>query len=195
MDQTLTLAAGVAVEFQELADFFRIIGAPTTDISLIFYKAGAEQSRATNVGPGYAEEFSKGFDKVRILSTAGGDVHFVSRLGNRVRYDAPPTGNVMVANLPAAEGAYSRGAIAAQDNVTASVLFAANAARRILAIQNNDNAKFLRVRVDGTAPTTTAGLRIAPNGYWEAPAGFAPSGAVQVIAETAGGIAVEAVEG
>lgn len=199
MYQQVTLEAGVAVEFQEAADFFRLMASAPTDVEVIFYAAGREVSRATAIEAGYAERFAVQIDRVRITSVAGGAIAFVLRLGNEVRYDKAPSGTVSgtvaVSNLGATQGAYSRAAIAAQDAVTAGTILAANAARRYCLVQNNDATKYLRLRVDGTAPTTSTGIRIAPGGYWESSPGYAPNGAIKVIAETAGGIAVEALEG
>ncbi len=186
-----TLSAGVGVDFKEKADNFRLIESPTDDVTVIFYRQGVEIARAENMGAGYGERFTDGaFDSVRVTSTAGGAVRFVMRLGSEVRYDTPPNGLVTVTNTG---GAYTRGSIAAQDATTAGTLFTANASRRMLAVQNLSASVAIRLRVDGTAPTTSTGIRIAAGGYWEAPA-YCATGAVKVIAES-GTANVEGLEG
>lgn len=191
MYQSVTLGAGVAVEFSDSADFFRMLKSPTDDVTVIFYRNGQELSRAENVGIGYAERFNNvAFDRVRISSAGGGVVRFVSRLGSDVRYDTPPTGSVAVANTG---GTISRVA-ASVTSSAATTLSAANASRRYLLIQNNDSANYLRLRVDGTAATVSTGIRIPPGGYFESSPLFAPTGAISLIAES-GTIAVEAMEG
>lgn len=190
MYQALTLAAGVAVEFIEDANFFRMLDAPAADLTLIFYDQGKEVGRAENVGSGYAENFRGGkFDKVRISSTAGGAVAFVMRLGNEVRYDKPPTGNVAVTNTA---GAFTQ----AQKTVTnaSGSLLAANAARRYLLIQNNDASGDIYVTLDGTAATTAKGIKIAAGGSYECQ-GYVPTGQIFAIGSIASNANIVAVEG
>lgn len=189
MYQPLTLAAGVAVEFQEESDFFRVLDAPAADLTLIFYKQGKEVSRALNVGSGYAETFrNESFDKIRISSTAGGVVNFVTRLGIDVRYDKPPTGNVAITNT---SGAFTQ-AQKTVTNATGQVL-AANASRRYLLIQNNDASGVIYVTLDGTAATTAKGIKIDAGGSIELQ-NFVPNGAINAIGSIASNANVVAVE-
>lgn len=164
MYQALTLSAGVAVEFLEDADFFRVLSAPTTDLTLIFYKQGKEVGQARNVGAGYAEKTSIPFDKVRISSTAGGAVAFVSRIGNEVRYDAPPQGNVQVTSLVPTRSAGTN--TQATVTNTSAQLVAANASRSYLLIQNKDATGNIYVTF-GAAATVANGLLIPPGGSYE----------------------------
>lgn len=191
MYQNLTLAAGVAVEFQEAADFFRLMSAPTTDISVIFYAAGKEVARAENVGAGYAEKTGIVFDKVRIVSTAGGNVGFVSRLGNEVRYDTPPNGNVTVTSLvpTRATGANSQKTVT---NASAQ-LVAANPSRAYLLIQNNDATGIVYVAF-GAEATVANGVRIAPGGSYELNCNIL-TGQVNAIGSIASNTNVVVVEG
>lgn len=191
MYQRITLTAGVAVEFTEAADFFRLLQSVTDDVTLIFYQQGKEVSRAENIGAGYAERFVGGtFDKVRITSTGGGVIAFIARLGNDVRYDTPPTGDVNVSNVSGNIVRLS----ASVGWAAVTTLTPANAGRRYLLIQNNDTTNALRLRLDGTDPTTATGLRIPAGGYWESSPMYAPTGAVKLIAE-AGAVSVEGMEG
>ncbi len=193
MYQQITLAAGVQQEFNELADFLRIMKATPNDIVVIFYKQGREVSKSTGIGAGYAERFLSGdFDRIVISSATGGTVDFVMRLGNDVRFDAPPTGNVEVLNLTAAQGAFEQ-TIVTVTNASGQLL-AANAARRYLLIQNNDAAGDVYVTLDGTAATTAKGIKIAAGGSYECQ-GFVPSGAVFAIGSIANNPNVVAVEG
>lgn len=188
MYQPLTLAAGVAVEFQEESDFFRVLDAPAADLTLIFYKQGKEVGRAQNVGSGYAETFrNESFDKIRISSTAGGLVNFVTRLGNEIRYDKPPTGNVSLGN-----GAFTQ----AQKTVTnaSAQLLAANGSRRYVLIQNNDASGDIYVTLDGSAATTAKGVKIAAGGSMELQ-GYVPNGAINAIGSIASNANIVVVEG
>jgi hypothetical protein len=94
------LQAGARVEFQEPADFFRILAAPSIAISVEFYRNGARIGEATDIGAGYAESFAQPFDKLIISSSVTQAVKLVTRLGNDVRYDTPPVGNVTITGTP-----------------------------------------------------------------------------------------------
>jgi hypothetical protein len=178
VDIQLTLTAGLAVEFQEESDFFRIFDAAQADLSVIFYRAGKEVARAENVGEGYSEKFERGqFDKVRIESAAGGDTHFVTRLGNSVAYDKAPTGDVTVVG-----GAFTQSR-ASVTNVVQQ-LIAANGSRKYVQIQNNDASAVLRVTVDGNDPGLTAGFRVEPKQVFELPF-YCATGAIKAMMETA----------
>lgn len=190
MYQSLTLSAGVAVEFQEDADFIRIMAASTSDVELIFYQDGREVSRAENVGAGYAERFLNGrFNKIRITSAAGSTIKLIMRLGNEVRFDAPPTGAVTISGQ---QGTFTQ----AQKTVTnaSAQLLAANASRRYLLIQNKDASGDIYVTLDGTAATTTKGIKIAAGGSLEV-ANYCPSGEIFAIGSIASNANCVAVEG
>lgn len=190
MYQHVTLSAGVAVEFQEAADFFRILGSPQADATVIFYLAGKEVARAENIGEGYNEKFAGGgFDKLRISSTAGGDFEFVTRVGNVVGYDKSPVGNVEVLNN---QGAFTS---TAKTVTSASAsLVAANAQRRYLEIQNNDPTGSIFVNVAGAAATTANGRKIGPGESWQLD-NYAPTGQVFAIGDAASNANVLVVEG
>lgn len=190
MFQTLTLAAGVAVEFQERADFFRLLAAPTTDVTVVFYDSGREISRAESIGAGYAEKTPAAFDRVRISSVGGGAVKLVLRLGSEVRYDTPPNGNVTVTNTA---GAFTQSglAVTAYPGVT---LLPAKANRRYLLIQNNDLAIAIYVVLNGDVETLgSGGVKIAPGGSYELNS-YVPTGAIMAVASSVNNLVV-VVEG
>ena len=94
----LTMAAGQTVEYFEPGDFFRLLKADTP-VKVEFYRNGAEIAEAGSVTTGYAEKMRLGeFDRIRITSTGAQSVSFVTRMGNDVFFDAPPTGAVTVSN-------------------------------------------------------------------------------------------------
>ncbi len=189
MFQRFTLSAGVAVEFTEEADFFRVLEAAPTDLTLIFYAAGREVGRAENIEAGYAEKFAQPFDKVRISSATGGLIEFVQRLGSNVSYDKAPTGNV---NLNGLQGAYTQ-TQKTVTNASASML-AANSNRRYLFIQNNDSSGVIYVNLAGAAATTANGIKLNPGAALEIQ-GYAPTGAIYAIGSIASNANVIAVEG
>lgn len=206
MYQSQNFSAGVALEFQEPADFIRLLETPANDLTLIFYRNGAEVARASNVGEGYAERFAVPFDKVRISTEGGGLVEFVTRLGAQVAYDKPPTGSITgtvelgAASLAALEtinvvdvaGAYTQ----AQKTVTnaSTQMLAANASRAYLLIQNNDATGIIYVNLTGAAATTLNGVKLGPGASLEI-AGHCPSAAITAIGSLATQSNVIAVEG
>jgi hypothetical protein len=189
MYQALNLSAGVAVEFYEVADFFRILAAPAVDITVIFYRNGAEEGRAENVGAGYAENFSEAIDKVRIQSTGGGAVAFVSRIGGSVRYDTPPNGAVTVTNV---NGAFSN----TEKTVTnaSAQLSADNAARRYLLIQNKDTAGAIYINFGALAATLANGVKVPAGGSYELQ-GYCSMDAIQAIGDIGSNANILIVEG
>lgn len=199
MDITVTLQAGQAQEYFERGDFLRIMDAQAA-VTVIFYRNGAEVSRAVNVVEGYAERFSAGdFDKVRIESATTNTVHFGIRLGQEISYDKAPTGDVNVLNFPPAptptpvNGAFSHSVVAvATSNVQ---LLAANANRRYLLVQNNDSVVDVWVRVDGVAATLGGGVRLLAGGSTLELQGFVPTGAINAIGTNGGTANLQVIEG
>lgn len=164
MQLNLTLAAGVGQEFIEEADFFRVLDSSVSDLVVVFYKAGAEVSRAEAVTAGYGEKFNRGtFDKIRISSATGGTVSIALRLGNDISYDKPPTGNVTIANPVQASA--TQGA-AAVTNASAQLL-AANADRKYLLIQNKSASGSIWLNLAGNAATTANGVKLGPGDAYE----------------------------
>lgn len=187
MYQRVTLAAGVAVEFQEASDFFRMLEGAQADASVIFYSQGKEVSRAENIGEGYSERFSVGgFDKVRLESAAGGVFEFVTRLGNQVDYSKAPTGDVNILNLPADQGAFYQER-ATIGNGGSTQIRPAKADRRFLFVQNNDPIAVMRVML-GAAASASIGVRLQPGEHFKIE-GFCSNQSVNCILETAAGAA------
>lgn len=190
MYQALTLGAGNPVDFNEVSAFFRVLVAPRPDLTVIFYRNGAEVSRAESVGAGYAETTIQPFDRVRIESAGGGVVAFVTRIGGEVRYDTPPNGQVTVTNT---SGPVSN----AQKTVTnaSAVLLAAKAGRRYLLIQNKDAAGNVYISFGAGAATVANGLKIAPGGSYSADANYCPDNEIRAIGDIANNPNVVVIEG
>lgn len=184
MYQSITMSAGVAVEFTEAADFLRVFSAPE-DTQVIFYGAGKEVARAENVGGGYSEKAAQPFDKIRVVTATGGLVQFVMRLGNEVTYDKPPSA-----------GGNQGGFTQAQATVTnaSAMLLAAKNTRRYLMIQNNDATGIVYVTVDGTAATTVKGVRLVPGSALEL-SDYVPTGQVNAIGSIASNANLVIMEG
>ena len=182
-----TIQAGQTLEYFEPGDFFRVLEAPDA-LSVRFYRQGAEVARADNIGEGYAEKFRIGaFDRIQIDSATTQNIQFVTRLGQDVFFDAPPTGAVTLG-----QGAFTQ----AQKTVTnaSGQLLAQNGNRRYLLIQNNDASGVVYVTLDGTAATTAKGIKIDAGGSYEC-AGYVPSGQINAIGSIANNANVVTVEG
>lgn len=190
MYQSITLAAGVAVEFTEVNDFFRILESSLSDIAVTFYANGREVSKAQNLKAGYSERFKNDpFDRVRISSATGGTVEFVTRLGNDVAYDKAPVGTMIITNV---NGAFTHTTPTVTNAST--TLKAANPNRRYILIQNNDASGIVYVRFDGATATATNGLKLAPGQSYEA-SNFGPTGAITAIGSIASNANVIVIEG
>lgn len=175
--QTLAFTAGETKQFREVGSFFRILSTTGGIVDVMFYRAGACIAEAVGVQPGFSEKFDEPFTAVTIKSAAVQTIQFVIREGSEVTYDVPPGGTLI---FPASSGAYAQTAPALSG--TASNALAANAARRMLAIQNNDAAQTIWINCGGTATLAAPSIKLGPGGYWEAPSGFVPTGAISVIA-------------
>lgn len=189
MYQRVTLAAGVAVEFQESADFLRVLECSQPYLQIVFYRGGQEIARAENVGEGYAETIPARFDRIRLNSSVDSIVDFVMRLGASVSYDKPPTGTVTLAN---SNGAFTHAAKTVT-NASAQML-ALNPNRKYLLIQNNDASGDIYVRLDGGVATAGTGIKLAAGASYECQ-GYTPTGAVTAIGSIASNPNVLTVEG
>lgn len=196
MLNTITMTAGQRLEFHEQGDFFRILKASET-VKVEFYARGKEIAEAEGVGAGYAEKFDLGqFDRIVINSDTDQTVQFVTRLGNVVQYDAPPVGNVTIVGTQPVEVTNTGGAFTQQQTTVTNAsgqVFAANAARRYLLLQNNDPAGFVYVNLSGAAATVGNGIKIGPGESIELQ-GYAPTGAINAIGSIASNANLVAVE-
>jgi len=192
-----TIQAGQTVKFTDQGNFLRVMSAVAA-LTVRTYKTGQVLTESVGVGAGYAEEFSDYFNEVEIYSATTQAIQLVIRLGSKVYFDAPPTGNVNISGQvhtvqDNVNGVFSQNR-ATLTNVNQTIL-AANANRRYLMIQNNDTAQTMRVSLNGSAATPSTGFRVPPSGSLEVP-NFAVTGAINVIMEAASALTnnVEFVE-
>lgn len=188
----LTLTAGQSVKYTDLGNFLRVMSAAAA-LTVRTFKNGQVLTESVGVGAGYAEEFSDYFNEVEIYSATEQTIQLVIRNGSKVYFDAPPTGNVNIQNLPAAQGAFTQSR-ATVTNANQQIL-AAKANRRYLLIQNNDTLQALRVTLNGVAASATSGFRVEAGATLEVP-NYAVTGAINVMMEAASTISnnVEFVE-
>ena len=184
---TLTLQAGVPVEFNDLGNFFRLMSA-AAPVDVRFFKMGSIKADALGIQAGYAEKFGQEFDKVTLQSATTQQIQFAIRLGNSVAYDAPPQSQVTVMN--------SAGAVAQSSSTvttTAAQLLAAKSTRRYLMIQNNDATGIVYINFSATA-TAANGIKIPPGGVYVAEA-WCPTNAISAIGSIASNANVIILEG
>jgi hypothetical protein len=188
MLNTVTIAAGATVPFVELGNFFRLMQASQA-VDVFFYFQGSEVARSEGVSGGYAETFANKFDRITIKSATAQTIQYVARLGNNVKYDTPPNGNVTVTNTA---GAF----VNAQETVTnaSTTIIVANAVRRYLLVQNNDSSGDVYLRFDGGVATIGTGIKLKPGESIELQ-GYVPTGAVTAIGSIASNANVVSVEG
>lgn len=182
--------AGETKQFALSGSYFEIIDA-TDPVDVFLLDRYGAQRGVMRQAEGSFHLRQSDFEQIQIVSATAQQIRFA--YGSAEAGTRRTSGVVDVSNMPAVSGAMAR-LSANVGSGAVTTLAAANAARRYVLVQNNDAAIYLRLRVDGTDPTTAAGLRIPPGGAWESPAGFAPTGAIKVIAES-GTVATEGLEG
>lgn len=182
MINTINLTAGQRVEFREPGDFFRVLAA-TAVLTVEFYENGREIAEAVGIGAGYAEKFERGnFDRIAITSATAQTVQFVTRLGNTVQYDAPPTGDVTIAGEVTVKNKtanFDQGLKTGQ--TVSTILLSAVATRSYLLIQNKDTAVSIYINLKGSAASVANGILIEPGGSLEV-INICPTGNITVLA-------------
>lgn len=174
MFSTITLAANQRVEFVEPFDFIRVMDTTAT-VSLEFYRAGREIDEANGVTAGYSESWAEPCDKLAITNgTTAQTITVATRLGSRVEYDQPPTGNVSVMNTPSVSVTNTpsvtttAAAAAAVNQWQATVTSASQTimngtpGRRAFMIQNKSATGTVWLNLTGAAATQAAGVRLMP---------------------------------
>lgn len=166
MFTTITLTANQRVEFVEPFDFIRVMDT-TAAVSLEFYRQGREVDEANGVTAGYSESFADPCDRLAITNGATAQtITVATRLGSKVEYDKPPTGNVSVTNTPnvtTTAGPSSSVAQSAPAVGTASALFlAANGNRRCLIVQNKSAVSTIWLNFAAQEATQGSGFKIGP---------------------------------
>ena len=190
MFQVTTIPANTRVEFYDPGDFFRLMQDGGAGMTVEYYSQGKKIAEAIGVRSGYAEYFrGVAFDRIAITNNnaSAQNITFVVRLGNEVRYDSPPTGQVSIAN-----GAFSQ--YVANVGTSSFTLKPANTARGYFLVQNRDTLGNLYVSVDGSAATVAKGILLAPGESWEL-MGRCPNGAINAIGDIASNPNVIVVEG
>jgi hypothetical protein len=155
------MQAGGTVQLIDIGNFVRVLEAQNA-ITLRTYKSGQVKTESEGVFGGYAEQFQDDFEKVEIYSATAQTVQIVIRLGSIVSYDVSPTGNVSITSPAHGTGTNAQKTVT---NVSAS-LVAANAARKVLQIQNKDAAGNVYICY-GAAATVANGILIPPKGFYE----------------------------
>lgn len=189
MIKTLTINAGERLEFNEQGTFFRLMQA-NDPVTVEYFSREKRVVEAEEVNEGYAEQFDRiQFERVAISSATTQVIQFVIRDGNRVDYDQPPTGSVIVENV---NGAFNH----TQKTVTSAnaVLLPANADRRYLLIQNKDGVGTVFINMGGAAATIANGLAIVSSASYECQ-GYVPRGEIHAIGDIANNPNVIVIEG
>lgn len=178
---TINIAAGETKPYAIGGNYFEIVDAVSAiDVVLTALETQQEDSMRGALAGSYAKTQ---FSNFSITSAAAQTIRVLvsSREGGTRRLSGSVTVtndlNVTVKNTA---GAFTQSEPAITN--AASTPIAANAARRYLLVQNNDNTANLRVTLDGSVPTAAHGIKITPGGSLEL-AGFVPTGAVKVIAD------------
>lgn len=174
---SINVAAGAAFDLAAFGDYVLV---RSSAVDLII--ENPENGEKIEVSQGDDFQFDR-FSSLRISHSDGADqaIKLIISTGKRAG-SAKVGGAISLANLPAVNGAFTQGRVSLT-NVNQAII-AAKATRRYLLIQNNDAAAIMRVTLDGTAATASAGFRVQPGAVMEIP-NFAVTGAINAIMETA----------
>lgn len=184
------IAAGVPLLLHRPATFFQLMDASgSVDIEVLNSESVFGKAEGVTEGFSFGGPDESLFHAVKITSATSQTLKLCFARGSVDLRQV--VGNVALTNTGGAI-ASSRATVLTSG---VSTLAAANAARRVVMLQNTSAADFVRFTLDGSAPTASQGMRLAPGAFWESPPMFAPTGAVKAIAETGAGAAVEVMEG
>lgn len=187
--RTYSLTFSGQQRFNTPGRLFRLLST-VNPVTVELYRNGAVVSIAEDVEAGFWAKEDKGFDAVEIITGAAELVKFL--IGESDAGLDRTVGTVEVSNLPAEQGAATQDAPEVT-NVSGQLL-AANAARRLLIVQNNHATGNIFVTMDGSAATLANGIKITPGSLILLDV-FTPSGAINAIGDIASNIAVIVVEG
>lgn len=186
---THNAVAGSAVKFHEIGNYFHLLETDSA-VDVRFYKNGAIFAEAIGMEGGFFSQPAGGFDAIELVSAGAQTIKFAISDGtggyNRT------TGTVQVSNLETRQGAFTQGAEIVTN--ASAELVAANAARRLLIVQNNDAAGNIFITTDGSAATVANGIKIAPGGLILLDV-YCPTGAINAIGDIAVNANVTVVEG
>lgn len=157
-----TLTAGQAKRFTIGGAFFRVIAA-AAPLTVSFFR-NKQRLDETVIGVSSGFYFRGEFDEYELMSATGGTVDIVTSQGEVGYSDAVTVtgGSVAVSNLPGESAPHYNSAINVTNVPPGVELLPADAARRYLAVQNNDAAGNVWVRTDGGIPAVNIGYRVRP---------------------------------
>lgn len=153
-----TFTAGSINRFDIPGEFFRLLTG--TALRVEFFKGGASLGYADAVNAGFYDRKPEGFDSVSITDATGQAVKFAISNDEIGSADAVSVSGTVATTINGATPTQNEGVSV---GTASTLLLAANAARRMLAIQNNDASNAIYISFDGTA-ATTAGWKIPAGG-------------------------------
>lgn len=169
---SLKIPAGQAVPIGLYGDYIRL------DQAAVRIQFQTEKSVFTLAAGGDVE--LERFSEVLISHKSGSEQTISIYIGDG---DKVGSANISGAvTLSGQNGAYTQGRTSVSN--TAVTLFAANASRRAFEVQNNSLTAVMRLTVNTTAPSATAGFRVQPGETYTSP-DICPTGDVRAIMETA----------
>lgn len=133
-----------------------------------------------NAGQGFHLDGGS-FRELTVRDVSGAPNAGVIFVGDGSYDDQTFSGSVSISNT---SGAFAQGAQTTTNSVGGAVIAAASLIRRYLMVQNSDAVASVWVTLDGSAPTTTNGIKLLPGGVLELQ-GFVPNGQIRAIADQA----------
>lgn len=184
----IKIPAGVQVEIIAPGNYLRVKSAAVP----VLVQSPA-QSEEAELDQGDAVELSP-FSNLLLSHSNAAEQTVIVYVGKGTRMVSSQVGgSVNVSSLPAPAAPVSQAAVSV--GVASAQILPANAARRLLMVQNNDAAANVYLNIAGAAASVAGGIKLPPGGSLLLDAAT-PSGAVSAIADVATAAnAVTVVEG
>lgn len=165
---TQTFASAQTWTLNVPGKFFTVL-ACNSNVTIRLYKNSKrlDLGEIVNIGAGIEiGGYNSGvdFDQVQI-DIAGADTVQVGIGNGQARYNRNVSNTIMLTNKQSQSGAFVQAA--ATVGTASANLLAANTARQYLLIQNTGSSGNIYVQFGPIPATTTAGIKIAPGGFYE----------------------------
>lgn len=180
-------AAGEVKQWSFSGSYFELIECPDPVDVLLTDRNGATRGRLLQAGETFFVR-NTAFEAIEIKSDTLQTIRYA--FGSGEAGTRSSAGSVSLSNQA---GAFAQGRVSIGSGAAVQIR-PANTARRRIMVQNNTAAQYLRVTLDGSAPTAANGLRLIPGDLLDL-TDYAPTTEVQGIFEAGAPADVEWLEG
>lgn len=182
-----TFAAGEVKRWALSGTYFELIACPDPVDVVLTDRNGATRARLIQAGETFFVRETE-FEAIEITSATLQTIRYA--FGSGEAGTRSSAGSVSISNQA---GAFTQGRVSVGSGADVQIR-PANTARRRILVQNNTAAQYLRVTLDGSAPTAANGLRLIPGDLLDL-TDYAPTSEIRAIFEAGAAADVEWIEG